>query len=562
MLNLGTQAARRLVPLWLVASVTIAYAPSLGGDFLNYDDGWLIAHNPVLRLPAGPAMARIWSDFTSETRHHLGAEYLPVRDASHWIEARVFGLAPPLLRVTNLAIYIVALLLLRHALRPALSGGLAIEGAVFLFALHPVHVESVAWLAGRKDVLALAFAMGALAAYAAAGKPEGSGPDRRWLVWAAPPLVGLACLSKAVSVVSPLLLLVHDAWMGRRPRWATVALAGAFAAAALALHIRVGSIVSMTTPPVGGSRLAAAATMGPVWSWYLAHMVFPAKLSIIYDVPARAVHDWLGWLGYGPLVLWTGAALLWWRKTRRPLPLVALAWFVIPLLPTTQIVAPLQNLMADRYLLMASLGPCLLAAAVLATPGRVSGRLRIGILSGVVLALAALSAQRAWTMSDSVRVWTDAASKSEHPTAAYQLGMALRERGDSTGAQSAFRAAIARAGDTNDTARAARNNLAALLAEQGRLPEAEAVLRESVALFPHDPKVLNNLAEVVARAGDHAAARLLYRKLLSRFPDYETGKRNYRKRYGDAAPTKRGLVPPAQTGLPGPQRQRAARDNP
>ena len=81
--------------------------------------------------------------------------------------------------------------------------------------------------------------------------------------------------------------------------------------------------------------------------------------------------------------------------------------------------------------------------------------------------------------------------------------------------------------------RPAVNNLSALLAGQGRLADAQALLRDAVARFPDDPKVLNNLAEITARRGDQVEARRLFEALVRKFPAYEPGLRNYRKRYGD-----------------------------
>src|SRR3954447_1934779 len=224
----GRHGARRwLPPLALALAVTAAYAPSVRGGFLNYDDDWLIQNNPVLRRADAGALATIWTDLRPETRQVLGAEYLPVRDTLLWLEVRLFGPSPQALRAVSLALYLTALLLVGAYLRATLAEKSPDEErppwslatvTLWLFALHPVHVESVAWLAGQKDLCALVLAAAALLVHARGRRP-----------WAVPLLVLLAALAKGVAVAVPLLLPCHDWFVRRRPRWG--ALAASLAAA-------------------------------------------------------------------------------------------------------------------------------------------------------------------------------------------------------------------------------------------------------------------------------------------------------------------------------------------
>src|SRR5205809_908914 len=129
--NVGLLAEPETVPrsIWergallgtlLAGALLAVYGLSLGGGFLNYDDPWLIRDNPVLRDARPAALATIWTDLGERTRMALGAEYLPLRDMSLWIEARVHGLDPRALRVTNLLLYVAAALAMRAYLRRAL----------------------------------------------------------------------------------------------------------------------------------------------------------------------------------------------------------------------------------------------------------------------------------------------------------------------------------------------------------------------------------------------------------------------------------------------------------
>jgi tetratricopeptide (TPR) repeat protein len=547
------EGARRVA---LALAVIAVYAASLRGGFLNYDDDWLIENNPILQRPAGQALPAIWFDLSPPTRQALGAEYLPVRDTFMWLEVRVLGTRSHLLRAVSLLLFLGAALLLRAYLRRTVDEPLA-ELAAWLFALHPVHAESVAWLAGQKDLDALVLVAAALLLHARP-VPERRGPSGPPAnLHEAPPsvlpflpvvdapalalarssflpvvmLVLLASLAKSVAVVTPLLLLAHDWMVERRPRWAVIGAAAAVTAVALALHLVVGKTVGMMTAWPGGGRLVTAATMGPVWLRYLGLGFAPFSLSVRHEV--AVVSSLSAWAAYLPLLA-LGALAAWAARRDQRLPAFAWIWFVVPLLPTSQVLAPLQNLMADRYLLFAVLGPCLLVAwVVLRLPARAT------VVGALLLGAALLTTSRARVFSDSVALWQDAVSAEPASVRAhYQLAMALRDRGRPADAEAELRRALG--GD--DVGRMAGNNLAALLASQGRLADAAAVLRQLVARFPDDPKALGNLAEITARLGEDVESRRLFEVLLRRFPDYAPGRRNYQRHF--TSPARSDTPPP------------------
>jgi protein O-mannosyl-transferase len=345
---------------------------------------------------------------------------------------------------------------------------------------------------------------------------------------------------KAVAVAAPLLLPLHDFLLRRRPRWPIIAASLAAAALALLVHVRVGRLVVMMAAWPGGSRLGALFTMGPVWLRYLGESFVPVGLGIQHSVPVRGAGDPLAWLGYAVLASLLAAAV-WSARRGQRLPLFALGWFVLPLLPTSQVLAPLQNLMADRYLLLAVMGPCLVVAALVRRGPRV-------VAVGVVSIALALTFTRAQVFADSVALWQDATTREPRLAQGwFQLGMAHGEH-DPAAAEAAFRRALA-AQPSDEAARRAANNLGALLARQQRLPEAQAILRDNVAHFPDDARALNNLAEITARLGQEREARQLYERLRARFPDYLPGLRNYQKRYGVTSPAP-GDSPPAPAPPP------------
>jgi protein O-mannosyl-transferase len=510
----------RWLPWALVLAVVVVYLPSLPGGFLNYDDPWLIEQNRNFAGADVRALGRIWTDLGRDTRLGLGAEYLPLRDTTHWLEVAVFG-SPwaPGMRVVQLGFYLGAVLLMRRALLAVSDPRWPGEVAAWLFALHPVHVESVAWLAGRKDVLALLFVSAALAVHAT---------ESRRRIWAVPLLLSGAVLSKSMSVAAICLLPALDLLGRRRPAYAVYA-ASLAVLVWLAVDIHVGRLVGMTTPPAGGTRWTAAATMGPVWLRYLGLLGWPSGLSVAHDVRVRTGWDAWAVLGWAVLGGWLVAGISELGR-KRPVVLASFIFFTVPLAPVSQVLFPLQNLMADRYLYLSVLGPCLAESAALGSFGRTGGALAVA-LCGL---LGFSTIERSALFADSVELFRDATAKTEHSgLAPYQLGQAYEDCGQEGPAIAAYEQVLAREPPPSENARRATNNLAKLWARAGRLVEAERLLRRGVEAWPDDPRVLGNLAEVVAREQRPAEARHLFEALLRRFPDYEWGRAHYRARFGE-----------------------------
>ncbi len=514
-LRLGARDGLARRPWLGLVAVLVVYAPSLRGGFLAYDDPWLIDQNPVLRDPSLQHLAWIWSDFTRAGRLALGAEYLPVRDTSVWLESLLHGLEPHIMRCVSLAAYLAALAFLRSALQRAWGKSLRAELALLVFALHPLHVESVAWLAGRKDVLALLFVSAALFVHA--------GQSRLRPLWV-PALLLLAHFSKAQSTVAVGLLLAHDVLAARKPDWRVYTGAGAAAVLAALVHTHVGQLVGITTELAGGSRSHALFTFGEILARYLRMLVWPTHLSLAYEVPARTQLTLVSALGFGLVLALLGFGLRLWRRHKTPVPLAAWLWLIVPLVPVSQVLFPLQNRMADRYLIFSIMAVALLSTCALARALLVAPRLATIVTCGLLLALATATFRRSWLFGDSALLFADATAKTTHDARApYLLGNTLEGRGDTAGAERAYREVLRRSATANESARRATNNLSRLYARQGRNPEAQVLLLRGRALWPRDPKILYNLSVVTARRGEAAEAARLVDELRRRFPSYRPG---------------------------------------
>jgi hypothetical protein len=324
----------------------------------------------------------------------------------------------------------------------------------------------------------------------------------------------LACLAKSMSVVVLPLLWLQDLVRGRRPSALPASATVLGVVCCLLVQVHVGRLVGMVGTPLGGSRYHALISMGPVWLRYLQHSVWPSGLSIVYDVPPLAAWSGRALLGYGVLLVWLVLGVL---RARRGswLVLFTCAWFVLPLAPVAQVLVPLQNAMADRYLWLSLLGPALVLAYGLAS---VQASLQGGakrataiVAGSVCVAFSGLTFERSVVFADEALLFTEATVRTQHsPHAPYQLGIALLASDDARGAEGAFREVLRRspAGPV-EVARRATNNLAKLLAASGRAAEAEAVLLAGISRFPGDAKMSGNLRKLRAATVDAASRPLV-----------------------------------------------------
>lgn len=480
----------------LFGVVCVAYAPCFSAAFLNYDDPWLIVNNQLFEPDARGTLAAIWADLRFETRFALGAEYLPMRDTLVWLQTALFGKSAQAMHTISVLVYACTCLLFRKYLQFVLGAGWAAEVSAFLFALHPVHVESVAWLAGQKDVLALLFSALALFVHAKS--------SRHGRVWV-PFFIACACFSKSMSVAVVVLIAATDLALERRFDRVIYAASGLVIAGALAVHLYVGSIVHMIAAPLGGSRLNAFWSMGPVWLRYVGLCLFPAQLSIEHVVEPLSQPTLSSVAGYTFVALSATFGLYAWRRSQ-PLAALVFLWFFGPLLPVSQVLAPLQNRMADRYLWLSVMAPALIAgfaSAKLVRKGGPFKPLAYAASAIACLALGAATFDRALTFSDSVLLFSDGSQKTATGTLSpYQLGSAFEQEGRLLDAEVAYREVLRRAPvGPVENARRATNNLAKLLSSRGQLPEAEQVLRKGLLRFPDDHKMRNNLAKVLENTG-------------------------------------------------------------
>lgn len=483
-------------------------------EFVNWDDHEYVTENALVR--DGLTARGVAAAFTV----NVAGNWQPVTVISHQIDAQLFGLDAGAHHLTSLAIHLANALIL-FGLLYSLTGAewrSAFVAAIFL--VHPLHVESAAWIAERKDVLSSCFALVAMWAYVAYVRRPGVW---RYVVVAA--LYALALMAKPMVVTLPVLLLLVDAWPLKRVAFAVTdlkmwtrlvveklplfGLAGAVGVVTLLTQQQVGAVASLGSSSVPDRILHAIVS----YATYLWKIVWPANLAAFYPRhPASAVTVAVAVLTLGAL-----SVLAIRERTRRPYLLAGWLWFVIGLAPVIGIVQVGDQAIADRYTYLPMIGIIISLAWGVCSVVPERGWRALAIAGAAVVVACAMTARtQAATWKDSITLWRHANSVTEGNSRALEnLGTALRETGDLNGAFAAYSEAIRLAPQYA----VLRNSLGLVLVRQGRTPDAIASFEEAVRLYPDFVEARTNLGNALA-AGDRPDEALVqYREAVRLKPE-------------------------------------------
>jgi Flp pilus assembly protein TadD len=496
-----------LVCVLLAAGTAVAFAPTLGNDFVNYDDQDYITQNP--QVQAGLTGPGVWWALT--TAH--ASNWHPLTWLSLQLDRQLYGPGARGFHFTNLLLHTANAILLFLALR-GLTGAVWRSALVAaLFALHPLHVESVAWAAERKDVLSTLFWMLTLVAYLGYVRRQGLG---RYALVALAFTLGL--LAKPMLVTLPCVLLLLDVWPLRRwqpgqPQSAAVAgrllleKAPLFALAAVSSAItfwaqrRGGAVASLEVFPLD-VRLGNAVVAYVRYLWL---MLWPSSLAVFYPHPGAALPFWQ--VGGATLVLAVLTVLIIHERQRHPYLLVGWLWYLGTLVPVLGIVQVGEQALADRYTYVPLIG------VFLALVWGMVDLIPCFRYRGVVLAAAAAAVLVALTVAtrNQVRCWHDRATLWAHAAQAdpdnhlahYNLGVILLEQGQRDRAREEFQEAV-RARPTDWLA---HNNLGTLAQQRGDHEEAAYHFAAALKSRPEQPSVRGNLGLALAMQGQLPEAR-------------------------------------------------------
>jgi protein O-mannosyl-transferase len=521
------------------------YYPSLSGGVL-WDDDKLLTESSIIKSSDGPR--RIWCSTEA-------VDFWPATNTSLWMEWRLWGMTLAGYRVTNVIIHIAVALLIWTILRR-----LSILGAylaAMIFVVHPVNVESVAWIAQRKNTLAMlffllsilwylkgmqqvgtqrvtsrqqatdAFPRGTVGAGKVAGDvihPSSLIPHPSSCYWLSLAAFALAMLSKGSVAVLPVLLLGIIWWQRQITRRDVFRVLPFFAIAVLFAGVNIwfqthGSGEEFRTAGFLERVLGAA---GVIW-FYLYKAVLPLDLAFVYpqwDIHAGRVLWWLPLLA----ALVTTAVLWWYRKKWSRSLLFAWGVFCVSLLPVmgfTDVGYMECSLIADHYQYIAIIGVISLAVAGWSLwRTRMQGSIRwAGGGAGVVVAgaLMFLSWQQSRLFSDAILLYQASLEKNRQSYMVHNsLGIALNQAGRPQEAIEHFKRAV----DLKPDYLEARDNIGVILNNLGRTQEAIKLFRQVLMLKSDYPKALSDLGAVLSASGQaEEAIKYIERALLAK-PDY------------------------------------------
>ena len=500
---------KHALPITVALVVIAMHAPTLMFGRVDYDDLWLWADASPLRHLDGSTLATVFFEFDRHLRWPLGGEYLPVRDVAVALDMALWGSFEQGPHITQLVLFVAVVLGLgRLLIRFGVDDKVAWLG-VLLWALHPLHVQSEAWLSERKGVLAAAFVVVLGHAWVRYRDNRSAG----WLVLAV--LAAIAgTWSKAPAMFAVAAMFSWDViWLpAHRRRWIAaivVGVATAIAAAPVYLIATEAHVVGIAE--AGGDRDGRVATSLGAQGHYIESLVLVAPPHLTYPINTDGPSPVELGLGAASVVGSIAAAVWCVRRKRGKLALALLAWAWVWFLPIGHVLVPVHIVVADRFALLWAIAGCVGAAwLVCRLPARV--QLAAGGLLVVVLGAATIRAQAAWTSS--VELYRDACDA--NPRDADMCEGLVNSAYNAGDIQLAFdsveRAIAARPDQARLLTRKAR-----LLADTGHLAEALEVAHTAAATDA--ASAMSYYAVLLLRAGRAAEALPWSERAARRHPE-------------------------------------------
>ncbi|MCX5823321.1 MAG: tetratricopeptide repeat protein [Deltaproteobacteria bacterium] len=558
----GTARLKILIGIGLSILVLVCYRGVVENDFIRFDDPQYVMENPwVQRGLSGEAV--VWAFTTSS----YASNWHPLTWLSLLLDRALFGMNPAGYHWTSVLLHLFGGLLLFGALSRMTASLWRSALVAALFLIHPLHVESVAWVAERKDVLSGLFWMTGLWCYARYAERPGL-VRYLWVV------LSFVCglLSKPMVVTFPFVLLLLDWWplgrtAGGKASWTRLVwekiplflLSAAGSVITFLIQRKDHAVVPLSAMSLD-DRLANAAMS---YAAYLGKTLWPAGLSIFYPYHGPPP---LGHLLFAValIILITGISVL--LSNRRPYLLVGWLWYLGTLVPVIGLVQVGSQAIADRYTYLPLVGVFIMVAwGAKDLLGGSRGRRAIwSIVSiAVVVVLVVLTQIQVGHWKDNFTLFSHALRNTERNFMAHHiLAEGMSKAGDLAGAEKHHREAIRikpafkqaynglgyllmirgkqdeaaplleKALQIDPTFVLAMKNLGDVRMRQRRIEDAISIYRKAVILSEEDPELLNNYGVALFFKGEKEEAVLKIRAALRLKPDYAEARDNLRKILG------------------------------
>jgi Flp pilus assembly protein TadD len=485
----------------LVTAIFLIYSQTMHFGLVNYDDPDYVGTNAHVR--AGLTAESVGWAFT----HSFAGNWFPLTWLSHMLDVGLFGLDIGRHHLTSVCLHALATLLLFAALRRMTGEHWRSAMVAALFALHPLHVESVAWIAERKDVLSAFFWMLTLYAYACyAARPS------TWRYALALLAFCLGLMAKPMLVTLPLVLMLLDYWpLARGVRWLEkipfFVLSAVASIVTFVVHTEAGATASLQIFPlpvrIENALVSCAA--------YVIKFFWPSNLAVFYPyskssllIPAL--------LSAAALAAITLLAL----RIRRQYAITGWAWYLLTLAPVIGLIQVGAQARADRYTYIPSIGLSIVFVWGAAEVLKPWPRARVALGWSICAALAVLTWSQVGYWEDGVSLFRHAIDATgENKLARFNLAAALDERGESAEAAKELEQAVRIRPDSA----AARAELGQLLAKQGKLQQALTELRTAEHLNPADASTHNRLGTVLGEVGQQREASAEFMEAARLDPD-------------------------------------------
>jgi tetratricopeptide (TPR) repeat protein len=519
-------AKRRWQPLLFPFLALLPLAtlwPVLRNGFIAFDDDGYVSNGIVRK---GLTWAGVRWAFT--TGHE--ANWHPLTWLSHMADVSLFGLNPAGHHATSLVLHVVNTLLLFVVLRGLTKDPVRSAWVAALFAVHPAHVESVAWVAERKDVLSTAFWLGTMWAYGSWVVKRGSG---RYVVVLL--FFGAGLMAKPMLVSLPLVLLLIDYWpLGRfgKGKEGRTPAALILEKAPLFLLAAASSVVTLLVQRAGGA--VGTLEKFPLWARagnalvayvrYLKMFFWPVDLAVLYPHPGTSLSGGEV-LGAGILLVALSVCVVALRR-KAPYLFVGWFWFLVTLLPVIGLVQVGVQAMADRYTYVPFIG--LFVAIAWGVPA-VAGRWRYGRVAVPAAAVAVLIVSAA-AAATQVRLWKNTETLFVHALRTTKSNFIvennLGEYLNNTGRPADALPHITEALKLRPNSFAAHINIGHSLLMLGHLEDAASHFSRAVRLNPRSALAHNNLGYLFFRTGRREAAIEEYREALRLQPEFPLARNN------------------------------------